>query len=215
MNEIFSFALLSFTSFLTLVNPLGLMPIFIGMTTGQDSQKRAQIARKALLVAFITMVVFAFGGKFIFDFFNISINGLRVVGGFLFFNMGYDMLQAKNSKVKVTQSEVDSVDNEEDDISVTPLGIPMITGPGVITNSIVLMEDAESVSLKGALIGVMVLVCLITFLVLLSSGKILGYLGSTGNKVLMRLMGLIIMIIAVEFFVAGLSPILQNILRGV
>lgn len=215
MNELFSFALLCFTSFLTLVNPLGLMPIFIGMTSGFDTRKRTRIARKALLVAFITMVVFAFGGKFIFDFFNISINGLRVVGGFLFFNMGYEMLQAKNSKVKVTQSEVDSVDSEEDDIAVTPLGIPMITGPGVITNSIVLMEDAGSVPLKVVLISVMLVICLITFLILLSSGKILGYLGTTGNKVLMRLMGLIIMIIAVEFFVAGIGPILQQILRGV
>ena len=212
MNEIFSFALLSFTSFLTLVNPLGLMPIFIGMTAGYNSQKRSQIARKAIFVAFITMVVFAFGGKFIFDFFNISINGLRVVGGFLFFNMGYEMLQAKNSKVKVTQSELES---EEDDISVTPLGIPMITGPGVITNSIVLMEDAASIDLKVTLIVIMLFICALTLLILLSSGRILGVLGTTGNKVLMRLMGLIIMIIAVEFFVAGLGPILQNILKGV
>lgn len=212
MNELISFALLCFTSMLTLVNPLGLMPIFIGMTSGMDAHKRAGIARKALLVAFIAMVVFAFGGKFIFDFFNISINGLRVVGGFLFFNMGYEMLQAKNSKVKVTQSEVES---EEEDISVTPLGIPMITGPGVITNSIVLMEDAGSVKMKITLIGVMLVICLITLLILLSSGRILKNLGTTGNKVLMRLMGLIIMIIAVEFFVAGLGPILQEILRGV
>lgn len=215
MNEIFSFALLCFTSMLTLVNPLGLMPIFIGMTSGYDAHRRANAARKAILVAFIAMVVFAFGGKFIFDFFNISINGLRVVGGFLFFNMGYEMLQAKNSKIKVTRPEIDSADNEEDDIAVTPLGIPMITGPGVITNSIVLMEDAGSVSFKVTLIGVMVVICLITLLMLLSSGRILRNLGTTGNKVLMRLMGLIIMIIAVEFFVAGIGPILQGILKGV
>ena len=214
MNEIFSFALLCFTSFLTLVNPLGLMPVFIGMTTGLESRERALIARKALIAAFIAMVLFAFSGKFIFDFFSISINGLRIVGGFIFFNMGYEMLQAKNSKVKVTQSEVENAE-EEEDISITPLAIPMICGPGVITNSIVLMEDAGTVSFKIALVAVMLLICLLTFIILLSSGKILKILGSTGNKVLMRLMGLIIMIIAVEFFASGLTPILQNILRGV
>lgn len=214
MNETFSFALLSFTSFLTLVNPLGLMPVFIGMTSDMTSGKRKLVARKALIAAFIAMVVFAFSGKFIFDFFSISINGLRIVGGFIFFNMGYEMLQAKNSKVKVTQSEVEHA-GDEDDISITPLAIPMICGPGVITNSIVLMEDAKTIPFKVALVVVMLIVCLLTFVILLSSGRILKFLGSTGNKVLMRLMGLIIMIIAVEFFASGLAPILQNILRGV
>lgn len=212
MNETFSFALLCFTSFLTLVNPLGLMPVFMGMTSDLSHAKRAFIARKALIVAFIAMVLFAFSGQFIFNFFGISLNGLRIVGGFIFFNMGYEMLQAKLSKVKVTQSEVES---EEEDISVTPLAIPMICGPGVITNSIVLMEDAETLELKITLLAVMLVVSLLTFIILLSSGKILRVLGSTGNKVLMRIMGLIIMVIAVEFFVSGIRPILQDILRGV
>lgn len=213
MNEILSFALLSFTSFITLVNPLGLMPVFMGMTSELDNAQRAVIARKALVVSFVAMVFFAFSGQFIFDFFGISINGLRIVGGFIFFNMGYEMLQAKLSKVKVTQSEVEHAD--EEDISVTPLAIPMICGPGVITNSIVLMQGATEVESKATLIGVMLVTCLLTFIVLLSAGKILKILGSTGNKVLMRLMGLIIMVIAVEFFASGLRPILQDILRGV
>lgn len=213
MNEIISFALLCFTSFITLVNPLGLMPVFMGMTSDLSNEQRATVARKALVVAFIAMVFFAFSGQFIFDFFGISINGLRIVGGFIFFNMGYEMLQAKLSKVKVTQSEVEHAD--EEDISVTPLAIPMICGPGVITNSIVLMQGASEVEFKATLIGVMFVTCVLTFIVLLSSGKILRILGSTGNKVLMRLMGLIIMVIAVEFFASGLRPILQDILRGV
>ncbi|WP_017731795.1 MarC family protein [Nafulsella turpanensis] len=214
MNEIFSFALLCFTSFLTLVNPLGLMPVFMGMTSGLDSAERAVVARKALIAAFIAMVFFAFTGQLIFNFFGISINGLRIVGGFIFFKMGYEMLQAKNSKIKVTQSEMEG-SNEEDDISITPLAIPMICGPGVITNSIVLMEDAHEVGLKVALVLVMLLISVLTLVILLSAGKILRVLGSTGNKVLMRLMGLIIMVIAVEFFASGIGPILQNILRGV
>ena len=213
MNDIFSFALLCFTSYLTLVNPLGLMPVFMGMTSGLDHHERVVIARKALIVAFVAMVAFAFSGQFIFNFFGISINGLRIVGGFLFFNMGYAMMQAKLSKVKVTQTEVD--DSEVEDISVTPLAIPMICGPGVITNSIVLMEDADGPEFKVVLVSIMLIICLLTFVILLSAGKILGFLGSTGNKVLMRLMGLIIMVIAVEFFFSGLRPILQDILRGV
>ncbi len=190
------------------------MPVFMGMTSALDQHERSVIARKALLIAFIAMVAFAFSGQFIFNFFGISINGLRIVGGFLFFNMGYEMMQAKLSKVKVTQSEVNDSE-EEDDISVTPLAIPMICGPGVITNSIVLMKDAEEPEFVAVLVAVMLVVCLITFVILLSAGRILKFLGSTGNKVLMRIMGLIIMVIAVEFFVSGIRPILQDILRGV
>ena len=189
------------------------MPVFMGMTSGLDAAERAVIARKALIAAFVAMVFFAFTGQLIFDFFGISINGLRIVGGFIFFKMGYEMLQAKNSKIKVTQSEME--DSDVDDISITPLAIPMICGPGVITNSIVLMEDADEIEQKVALVLVMLIISALTLVILLSSGKILRVLGSTGNKVLMRLMGLIIMVIAVEFFASGIGPILQNILRGV
>ena len=189
------------------------MPVFMGMTSGLDAAERAIIARKALVAAFLAMVFFAFTGQLIFDFFGISINGLRIVGGFIFFKMGYEMLQAKNSKIKVTQSEME--DNDVDDISITPLAIPMICGPGVITNSIVLMEDANEIEQKVALVLVMLIISALTLVILLSAGKILKVLGSTGNKVLMRLMGLIIMVIAVEFFASGIGPILQNILRAV
>jgi multiple antibiotic resistance protein len=99
-----------------------------------------------------------------------------------------------------------------DDISVTPLAIPMIAGPGAITNSIVLMEDSHSFQLKMILILSIVVTLLITYIVLLGAGKIIRLLGETGNKILMKLMGLIMMVIAVEFFFAGLRPIVQSML---
>src|SRR5690606_15146416 len=139
---------------------------------------RRGIARNALIVASLARVSLAFSGEFIFNFFGISINGLRIVGGFLFSNMGYELMQARRSRLTVTQTEVD--DSEVDDISVTPLAIPMICGPGVITNSIVLMKDADGAEFKIVLVAIMLIICLLTFVILLSSGKILGFLGSTG-----------------------------------
>ena len=97
------------------------------------------------------------------------------------------------------------------DISITPLAIPMICGPGAITNSIVLMEDAHTFELKMVLIGIIFLVCLLTYLTLLGSSTIIKLLGDTGNKIMMKLMGLIIMVIAVEFFFSGMKPILRGI----
>lgn len=187
------------------------MPIFLGMTEGTLDAERKHIAKRAVLASLVAMLFFAFSGQILFDFFQISINGLRIVGGFIFFRMGYEMLQAKNSRVKITKEEQEHVD--EEDISITPLGIPMITGPGVITNSIVLMKDAVTVWHKVALVLVMMICCAITLVVLFSAGRITRFLGTTTTKVLMRIMGLIIMIIAVEFFFSGLTPMVRNMLN--
>lgn len=184
------------------------MPVFMTMTTTLDKKERNKTAAKAVVVAFITLLAFAFSGELLFQFFGISVNSFRVVGGIIFFLMGQDMLKARLTKVKMDKSAVKEYVN---DISVTPLAIPMICGPGAITNSIVLMQDAETLLHKGALIGSIFAVLLITFLVLRSSSYLMKIIGETGNKIMMRLMGLIVMVIAVEFFFSGLKPILQDI----
>jgi len=211
MTEILTFALLSFTSFFTLINPLGTMPIFMTMTSGLDHKIRVRTARKATIVAFITIIVFALSGQLLFKFFGISVNSFRIVGGVIFFLMGMDMLQARLGKVKVKESEVKKY---VDDISITPLAIPMICGPGAITNSIVLMEDATHVGMVAVLFFAVFIVMLLTYLILISSSKIIKFLGETGNNVMMRLMGLIVMVIAVEFFFSGLKPIIIDILNS-
>jgi len=207
-HALFTTALLFFTSFFTIINPLGVMPVFMTMTSDISEAQRRRTAAKAVITAFITLMLFAFGGQLMFRFFGISVNSFRVVGGIIFFVMGYEMLHARISRIKMDE---DLVKKYVDDISVTPLGIPMIAGPGAITNSIVLMEDSPTFQLKLILIISIVLTLLITLFVLLGAGKIIRLLGETGNKIMMKLMGLIMMVIAVEFFFAGLRPILQSI----
>ena len=210
MNELTNFALLCFTSFFTLINQISTMPIFMTMTSELDVADRNHTARKASIVALLTILVFAFSGQLLFKFFGISVNSFKIVGGVIFFIMGMDMLQARLSQVKIKDSEIKSYVN---DISITPLAIPMICGPGAITNSIVLMEKATTIEMKMILIGCITLVILLTYLILLGSSKIIKLLGETGNNVLIRLMGLIVMVIAVEFFFSGLKPILRDILK--
>ena len=211
MNDALSFGLLCFTSFFTLINPLSTMPVFMTMTAGLSEKERTQTARKASIVALITIIIFALSGQLLFKFFGISVNSFRVVGGVIFFIMGMDMLQARLGQVKIKDSEVKTYVN---DISVTPLAIPMICGPGAITNSIVLMEDASTLIRKIVLFGMILLVMLITYLVFYSSSRILKILGQTGINVMMRLMGLIVMVIAVEFFFSGLKPIILDMIKG-
>lgn len=203
---------LYFTSLFTILNPLGIMPIFMTMTATLDKDARRKTARKAVFVAFIILLAFAFSGQILFDFFGISVNSFRVAGGIIFFLVGFDMLQARLGKTKVTPEEVKTY---VDDISITPLAIPMITGPGAITNAIVLMEDSDTIVKKLILVGVIAFVFMLIYLILASSTKIIKVLGDTGNKVLMRLMGLIVMVIAIEFFFSGLTPIVREILSGI
>ena len=120
------------------------------------------------------------------------------------------MLQARLNKVKVKESEVKKYVN---DISITPLAIPMICGPGAITNSIVLMEDALNIKFIIVLFLAIFTVMILTYFILASSTKIIKILGETGNNVMMRLMGLIVMVIAVEFFFSGLKPIILDIIK--
>ena len=208
MNELTSFALLAITSFFTLINPLGVMPIFITMTADLDQKHKIRTAQKATLVSVITILMFAFSGQVLFNFFNISVNSFRIVGGVIFFFMGMDMLQARLEKVKVKESEVNSYVN---DVSITPLAIPMICGPGAITNAIVMMQDANSIPKKTILICCILAVMALTYLILYSASRIIKFLGETGINVMMRLMGLIVMVIAVEFFFNGLKPIIIDI----
>ena len=191
MEDLLPFALLCFTSFFTLTNPLGTMPVFLTMTNGMNDHERKAIVRRATIVSFITLMVFTFSGQFLFKFFGISSNGFRIAGGFIIFKIGFDMLQARYSNAKLKEEEVKTY---ADDISITPLAIPMLCGPGAIANAIMLMDDASTLSLKGTLIGIIALVYFITFLILQASTRLVRILGETGNNVMMRLMGLILMV---------------------
>ena len=205
METIIPFALLCFTSFFTLTNPLGTMPVFLTMTNGLSDDERKHIIKRATIVSFIILIAFTLCGQFLFKFFGISTNGFRIAAGFIILKIGYDMLQARYSNAKLKEDEIKAYVN---DISITPLSIPMLCGPGAIANGIILMSDATTWELKCTLISMIAVVYVISYFVLRLSTRLVKLIGETGNNVMMRLMGLILMVIAVECFVGGLKPIL-------
>ncbi len=204
------FGLLCITSFFTIMNPLGIMPVFMTMTASFSEQQKKKTAKKAVIVAFFILISFALAGQLLFKFFNISVDSLKIVGGIIFFFMGHDMLQAKMTKTKLDEKDMKSFVT---DISISPLAIPVLCGPGAITNVMVLWQDASNLTEMAFLLGSIVLICVSVYVVFLSSSKLSKIIGETGNKVLMRLMGLILMLMAVEFFFGGLKPILRDILN--
>lgn len=209
-SPLFQFALLAFVSMFTMVNPLGVVPVYTAMTAKLSPEESHRVARKATLTALIILLVFALTGQWIFRFFSISTNSLRIVGGVIFFMMGYEMLQARLTR---TQYDDESTHEYINDISLTPLGIPIICGPGAITNAILLMNESTSPLESGVVLGVIALIIGITYALLIGARQVTHIIGENGNKVMLRLMGLIVMVIAVEFFFAGLRPILREILK--
>ena len=211
METVFPFALLCFTSLFTITSPLSTMPVFLTMTQSLDEKERRAVAIRSTLVACCALLLFVLAGQFLFKFFGISTNGFRIVGGIIIFRIGFYMLQAKYTPMNLRKEEIKEYAN---DVSVAPLGIPLLCGPGAIANAIVLMQEAHSFEMKTALIVAIVLVYVVTFCLLRWAGQLVKFIGETGNNVMMRLMGLILMVIAVECFVSGARPILTEILHG-
>ncbi len=210
MDNLLPFAFICLTSFFTLTNPLGTMPVLLAMTKGMDCEQRNRIVKRATVISFIILIGFTVCGQILFSLFGISANGFRIAAGIIILKIGYDMLHAQYSNTKLKDEEVKVYAN---DISITPLSIPMLCGPGAIANGIMLMEDANSWQMKLTLILSIAIIYVITYLILRASTKLVDILGETGNNVMMRLMGLILMVIAVECFVGGLKPIMIDIIK--
>jgi multiple antibiotic resistance protein len=210
MKDHFGYFLLVFTSLFTIVNPIGCIPTYSAYTESVKRLQAIRVARTAVLTAFAAMILFALTGKLVFNFFNISVDGLRVVGGVLFFLTGYDLLKGRNSRIK-TVSHAETSEIQE--FAITPLAIPMICGPGTITVTIVLIQEAHSFAQKAILFGCFALVSLATYYILIASKPLLKVMGKSGSKVFFRLMGLILMMIAVEYFFKGLTPYIHKMLK--
>lgn len=207
VNSVVPYALLVFTSFFTLINPISILPVFLGLTSELDKKHQLEIARRAVFSALLILLGFAFSGQFLFKFFGISVDSFRIVGGAIFFVVGFDMLNARLSPIKGGKDDISKVGK---DIAITPLAIPMLCGPGAITNAIVLMEDATTIAHKIAFVAAVFVVIMLAYLIFAFSTKIVRYLGETGINVMLRIMGLIIMVIAVEFFKAGITPFINS-----
>ena len=179
METIIPYALLCFTSFFTLTNPLGTMPVFLTMTNGLSDNERKHIIKRATIVSIVILIAFTLCGQFLFKFFGISTNGFRIAAGFIILKIGYDMLQARYSNAKLKEDEIKAYVN---DISITPLSIPMLCGPGAIANGIILMSDATTWQLKLTLVVTIAIVYILSYVILRLSTRLVKLIGETGNN---------------------------------
>jgi multiple antibiotic resistance protein len=191
-----------FASFFTIVNPIQATITFITLTPLQSPEERRRTTLRTTFVAFAIALLFAIGGDLILQFFGITVDSLRVAGGVLLFLVAIDMLRGDKEQKKVTEAEIQDA-NLREDISVFPLAMPLLTGPGAITTVIVQMGSAHAILNKGLVIAALILTFSLTYLILRSSEYIDKALGVTGIMVMTRIQGLILGAIAVNFVANG------------
>lgn len=194
----------SFTSLFSVVNPLAAMPIFLSLTEKQSERERVQTAKKAAVYMLGVLLIFLLIGTFILSFFGISLAGIRIAGGLIIMRAAYSMLNPERGGRKLTDED-EAAARVKEDISFSPLALPLLSGPGSIAVVIGFATQAEGVTdylINGFSI---VLVVIITYAILRLSPISARYIGPTGLNVMTRLMGFIALAISVQFILSGIS----------
>ena len=204
-----SFILLSFSSLFTLLNPIGTAPIVLSLTESLSPSAYNKVIKKSICVACLILLLFAIMGKIIFTFYGITVYAFKIAGGILFLRIGINMLEAKLSRTKSTPKESEEASGN-DDIALTPIGIPLIAGPGAITSVMILAAQAASFQQKVIFYLSIIITLLITFIVLKLGKKLIKKLGTSGLRVIERIMGMILMVVAIQFIIDGLNTVISN-----
>lgn len=192
-------------SLTALVDPLGAIPVFLTVTAHQGPAKQRLTARRAAFWAFFILAVSAFAGKWILEIFGVSISSMRVAGGILFLFMGIEMLRAEPNRT-INDEEREEAESHSD-VAVVPLALPILAGPGAM-GAVILLADHGPMWPQVPKVGIMVgVVMFITWICLHLAAPIGKKLGVTGLNVLNRVMGLIVVAIAVEFIVLGVKQL--------
>ncbi len=201
-----TFFVYAFTSIFIIVNPISGVMAFISITSQMTQADRIYVAKRSLVIAGVVAIVFAISGEIILKLFNITADSLRVAGGVLLFLVAIDMLFARTSRESITSEEIKDAEQREN-ISVFPIAMPLLTGPGAITTIIVLIRTAENIELKLMVLGAILLTFIITFLIFRFSDYFNKVVGMTGMLVMTRIMGLLLGAIAVDFISTGIKGI--------
>jgi len=204
---------LALPALVIITNPLAAASFFVSMSEGQSDSGLKKIAWKASLTSMWVMIIFAVFGTLIFKLFSITIYAFQIAGGIILFGVGMDIRKGRRN-----EGESKKIG---EDFSIVPLAIPIISGPGAITTTLMLAGDAENIAYLIALIVCIVISLAVMYLVLTNAHKLTNLLGEGGVKILSRLMGLILAVMAVQFVLNGikgaiptLAPVLSNCIKG-
>ena len=202
------FSLLAFSSIFFLVDPFAAIPSFLAITHNADLRRRRSMARKGALTTFIVLTSFAVAGQLIFRLFGITLPAFEIAGGLILLLIGLDMIEARRSATQETLGEAEEAAAKED-AGIVPLGVPMLAGPGAISSVMVLVGQAPSLWHweMAAILGSIIITALVSFWVLAAADRIRVVMGETGIRILVRIMGLLLVALAMQLFVNGLTDL--------
>lgn len=202
-----AFFLAAFSSLFTIINPISAAFFFTSITEDDEESKKILMARKASIVSAIILIIFAFGGNIILNFFGITLDAFRIAGGLLVARVGLSMTRAAHKQIKSEKERQEAI--QRDDVSVIPMAIPMLSGPGAMTTVIVLMSTSTDTYSKVAVILAILVVCALAYLILAKADWIQKSIGHTGKNVVDKILGLIVMVVGVQFIINGVQGVLK------
>lgn len=205
-SPIVRFSLLALSSIFFLVDPFAAIPAFIALTDGVDRNGRRRMARRASLTCFIVLSSFALAGQFIFSLFGIKLPAFEIAGGLILMLIGIDMMEAKRSPTQESSDETQEAASK-DDASIVPMGIPMLAGPGAISSVMVLVGESQTHLQMATVIAAITVTAVASYWVLVGADQLRKLLGETGIRILVRIMGLLLVALAMQFFVNGLTEL--------
>ncbi len=202
LKEILQFSLVSLSSIFFIVDPLATIPAFLVMTSEDGEEKRRRAARQAAWTCFLVLTLFSLAGTLIFKLFGITLPAFKIAGGLILFLVAMDMLQARRSGTQeVTEERLEGA--SKDEVGVTPLGIPMLAGPGAISTVMVLVGQSRHWYQAALVFTAVAVTAVASYMILAGANRVRRFLGETGIRILMRLMGLVLTAIAVQFVLNG------------
>lgn len=205
-------ALKTFIALLALINPLGVLPMFISLTQGYTLKEKRRTIRITAFTVISVVTVCTLLGEQIIAFFGISTASLQVAGGLLILLMALNMLNAKMGGARTTDEELDEAEHKNT-LGVVPLGIPLLTGPGAISTVIVYADKAKGAFDYAIIIGCGVGIAALVWITLQLADPINRIMGRSGINIATRIMGLLVAAVAVEFIVEGLKTMLPALAR--
>ena len=198
------YAVLAFSSLFVVVDPIAVVPAFIAMTAHDTPAGQLRMARLACTVAAGVLMLFALAGRWIFKVLGITLPAFQIAGSLLLLRIALDMLYAKRSAAQETDEEVEAGVAKED-VAITPLGVPMLAGPGAISTSLILLNQAHGLAQHVILFASIALVGLLSYWILWLAVHSARRLSPLALKLVTRLMGLLLAAVAVQFAINGLA----------
>ena len=206
MLELF---LTAFVSFFVVIDPPGCAPIFFGLTSGATRVQRTRMAIRAVTVATIILLVFAWVGEPLLRVLGIDLSSFRIAGGIMLFLIALEMVFEKRTQRREDRAAKVAEDPEADDVSIFPMAMPMIAGPGSIASVMLLMSRNDGIERTLVVLAAMGTILLLTLASLLAAGPIMRILGAKIEAVITRLLGVLLAALAVQFVIDGLSQVLR------